>query len=311
MRNRSYDAIGVCLGLPEAQKEIQPLPRRSDGAAALKVNSNCTPPISSRSSKVTSLPQLAIIANRLEPNWPFPKEALQMDRSVPSRTVVELDDVTKQFENSVCALRGISLKVDAGERVAIMGPSGSGKSTLLNLACGLDEPTSGVVKVDGVSLSRLDDDSRTRLRREKIGMVFQTFNLLSTLTALENASLPLRLQGIGKRDAESRAQEMLERVGMSGRLAHTPDELSGGERQRIAIARALVFKPPLLLADEPTGNLDSATGEEIFVLLADLNRELGATILLVTHNERAIAYCDRILTLRDGRIVKEGLGSRI
>ena len=234
-----------------------------------------------------------------------------MDRAAPAKTVVELDDVTKQFENSVYALRGVSLKVDAGERVAIMGPSGSGKSTLLNLACGLDEPSSGVVKVDGVSLSRLDDDARTRLRREKVGMVFQTFNLLPTLTALENASLPLRLQGLGKRDAESRAQEMLELVGLSGRRAHTPDQLSGGERQRIAIARALVFKPPLLLADEPTGNLDSATGEEIFALLDNLNRELGATILLVTHNETAVAHCDRILILRDGRIVKEDLGSRI
>ena len=234
-----------------------------------------------------------------------------MNRPASSRTVVELEQVTKKFENSVSALRGVDLKVGAGERVGIMGPSGSGKSTLLNLVCGLDEPTSGVVKVDGVSLSLLDDDSRTRLRREKIGMVFQTFNLLSMLTALENASLPLRLQGVGKRDAERRAQEMLERVGLSTRLAHTPDELSGGERQRIAIARALVFEPPLLLADEPTGNLDSATGEEIFVLLDELNRELGATILLVTHNETATAHCDRILTLRDGCIVKEDPGFRI
>ena len=234
-----------------------------------------------------------------------------MDRPAPSRTVVELDGVTKQFDNSVTALSGVDLRVSAGERVAIMGPSGSGKSTLLNLVCGLDEPTSGVVKVDGVSLSLLDDDSRTRLRREKIGMVFQTFNLLSMLTALENASLPLRLQGVGKKEAERRAQDMLERVGLSTRLAHTPDELSGGERQRIAIARALVFEPPVLLADEPTGNLDSATGEEIFVLLDDLNRELGATILLVTHNETAIAHCNRILTLRDGQIVKEDAGFRI
>ena len=231
------------------------------------------------------------------------KESLLPERPAQSTPIVALDEVTKQFENSVCALRGVSLEVQAGERVAIMGPSGSGKSTLLNLICGLDEPTSGVVNVDGVSLSRLDDDSRTRLRREKIGMVFQTFNLLATLTALENASLPLRLQGIGKRDAEERARVMLERVGLSGRLAHTPDQLSGGERQRIAIARALVFRPPLLLADEPTGNLDSETGEEIFTLLDDLNRELGATVLLVTHNETVTAHCDRILTLRDGRVV--------
>jgi putative ABC transport system ATP-binding protein len=186
-----------------------------------------------------------------------------------------------------------------------MGHSVSGKSTLLNMACGLDEPTSGVVKVDGTSLFELDDDARTRLRREKVGMIFQTFNLLATLTALENACLPLRLQGMGWRDAEARGRAMLDRVGLGDRLTHTPDELSGGERQRVAIARALIFKPVLLLADEPTGNLDSATGEEILALLDDLNRDLAATILLVTHNEAAVAHCDRVLTLRDGCIVKE------
>jgi putative ABC transport system ATP-binding protein len=156
-----------------------------------------------------------------------------------------------------------------------------------------------------VALAQIDDDARTQLRREKIGMIFQTFNLLATLTALENASLPLRLQGLGWREAERRAQMMLERVGLRERLGHRPDELSGGERQRVAIARALVFAPPLLLADEPTGNLDSATGNEILTLLDDLNRQLGTTILLVTHNEAAAAHCDRVLTLSDGCIVKE------
>jgi putative ABC transport system ATP-binding protein len=184
-----------------------------------------------------------------------------------------------------------------------MGPSGSGKSTLLNLACGLDVPTSGTVAVGGVELSSLGDDDRTRLRREKIGMVFQTFNLLATLTALENVALPLRLQGLRRKEAERRASSMLGRVGLTQRTAHRPDELSGGERQRVAIARALIFQPPLLLADEPTGNLDSATGEEILRLLDDLQQEYRSTLVMVTHNAVAARFCHRIITLRDGRIV--------
>jgi putative ABC transport system ATP-binding protein len=181
-----------------------------------------------------------------------------------------------------------------------MGPSGSGKSTLLNLICGLDEPTSGSIKLEGVELASLDDDHRTRLRREKLGMIFQTFNLLPTLTAIENAAQPLRLQGLCRRETEERAMAMLDRVGLKTRAHHRPDELSGGERQRVAIARALI-----LLGDEPTGNLDSATGEEILRLLDDLHREYNNTILLVTHNDLAAAFCDRILTLRDGQFVKE------
>jgi putative ABC transport system ATP-binding protein len=186
-----------------------------------------------------------------------------------------------------------------------MGPSGSGKSTLLNLVCGLDEPTSGSVKVEGVELSGLTDDARTRLRREKIGMIFQTFNLLPTLTAGENVALPLRLQGLSKHEAERRAAAMLVRVGLNSRAVHRPDELSGGERQRVAIARAVIFKPPLLLGDEPTGNLDSATGEEILHLLDDLHREYNSTLLLVTHNAQAACHCDRIVTLHDGRIIRD------
>ncbi|HJQ23612.1 MAG TPA: ABC transporter ATP-binding protein [Blastocatellia bacterium] len=228
-----------------------------------------------------------------------------MDQASLPGSILELENVTKEFGNQVRALNSISLQVKLAERVAIMGPSGSGKSTLLNLSCGLDEPTTGVVRISGAALAQLDDDARTRLRREKIGMIFQTFNLLATLTALENASLPLRLQGLGWREAERRARGMLERVGLRERLSHRPDELSGGERQRVAIARALIFAPPLLLADEPTGNLDSATGNEILTLLDELNRQLGTTILLVTHNEAAAAHCDRVLTLRDGCIVKE------
>jgi len=221
--------------------------------------------------------------------------------------MIQLENVSRDYGDGkvVHALNNVSLKIDRGERVAVMGPSGSGKSTLLNLICGLDEPTSGVVNIDGVNIASLNDDARTRLRREKIGMVFQTFNLLSTLTALENVSLPLRLQGLSRREADHRARAMLERVGLGGRVTHRPDESSGGERQRIAIARALIFQPPILLADEPTGNLDSKTGEEILSLLDDLHREFGATILMVTHNEEAAAHCDRILRLRDGGVVKE------
>jgi putative ABC transport system ATP-binding protein len=222
--------------------------------------------------------------------------------------MIELKNVSREYGNTkvVYALNNVSLSIAPGERVAVMGPSGSGKSTLLNLICGLDEPTSGVIKIDGVNIAALNDDARTRLRREKIGMVFQTFNLLPTLTATENVSLPLRLQGVTRREAEQRANAMLERVRLGGRVTHRPDQLSGGERQRIAIARALIFQPPVLLADEPTGNLDSATGEEILYLLDDLHREFNTTILLVTHNEEAAQYCDRILRMRDGKVISAG-----
>lgn len=221
--------------------------------------------------------------------------------------MIQLVKICKEYSvgKTVQALRGLDMSVGHGERVAVMGPSGSGKSTLLNLICGLDEPTSGIIKLDGVELSSLGDDDRTRARRVKIGMIFQTFNLLPTLTAVENVSLPLRLQGCGRHQAEERACAMLCRVGLKHREVHRPDELSGGERQRVAIARALVFRPPLLLADEPTGNLDSVTGEEILNLLDDLHREFKSTLLLVTHNELAAGRCDRILTLHDGQFVKE------
>jgi putative ABC transport system ATP-binding protein len=221
--------------------------------------------------------------------------------------MIELHNVSKDYGDGqpVHALRNVHLRIERGERIAVMGPSGSGKTTLLNVICGLDEPSSGIVRFEGVELSKLSDDERTRLRREKIGMIFQTFNLLPTLTTLENVSLPLRLQGLSRRDADARARAMLERVGLRERITHHPDALSGGERQRVAIARALIFHPPLLLADEPTGNLDSATGDEILNLLTDLHRDLNMTILMVTHNPRAAAFCDRILTLRDGQVVKE------
>ncbi|HWQ32392.1 MAG TPA: ABC transporter ATP-binding protein [Blastocatellia bacterium] len=221
--------------------------------------------------------------------------------------MILLKDVSRDYGDGklVHALSHVSLRIERGERVAVMGPSGSGKSTLLNLICGLDEPTAGTISIDGVEIAALDDDARTRLRREKIGMIFQTFNLLPTLTATENVALPLRLNGTAKAAAEQRAIAMLSRVGLGSRAAHKPDQLSGGERQRIAIARALIFEPPLLLADEPTGNLDSHTGEEILSLLDDLHREFNTTILMVTHNEEAAAHCTRIIRLRDGSIVKD------
>ena len=221
--------------------------------------------------------------------------------------MIQLTNVSKYYgdQGVVQALHKLSMTVEQGERVAVMGPSGSGKSTLLNLICGLDQPTSGSIKLEGIELAALDDDRRTRLRREKLGMIFQTFNLLPTLTALENVALPLRLQGLRRCETEERATALLQRAGLQARVHHRPDELSGGERQRVAIARALVFRPPILLGDEPTGNLDSTTGEEILRLLDDLHREFNTTVLLVTHNDLAAAFCDRILTLRDGQFVKE------
>ncbi len=224
-----------------------------------------------------------------------------------TQITINLEQVCKNYGDGqvVHALRDINLSVAQGERVAVMGPSGSGKSSLLNLICGLDDPTSGAVSVAGITLSDLNDDQRTRMRREKIGMIFQTFNLLPTLSAIENAALPLRLQGMGRKEAEKRATTMLERVGLKTRITHRPDQMSGGERQRVAIARALIFSPPLLLGDEPTGNLDSATGEEILALLDDLHKEFNSTLFLVTHNDLAASFCDRVITLRDGRILKE------
>jgi len=221
--------------------------------------------------------------------------------------ILRLDAVTKVFDglSAVTALRGVSFAISEGERVAIMGPSGSGKSTLLNLICGLDDPSSGSIFFDGNDLASLNDDKRTRLRREKIGMIFQTFNLLPTLTGIENVALPLRLKGVALRTANEKAVAMLERVGLSGRKEHRPDEMSGGERQRVAITRALIFDPPVLLADEPTGNLDSHTGDEVLHLLDDLHGEFDTTIILVTHDDHAAAHCDRHIALLDGQIVSD------
>lgn len=189
--------------------------------------------------------------------------------------------------------------------VAIVGPSGSGKSTLLNLVGGLDQPSSGQVAIDGETLSSVSDDALTRIRRDKIGIIFQFFNLLPSLTALENVALPLHLRGWKRAEIEARARELLTFVGLGERATHLPEELSGGERQRVAIARALSVQPPILLADEPTGNLDSTTGVEILGLIRDLNRRFETTILLVTHDATVAAACSRVVTLRDGHIVSD------
>lgn len=224
--------------------------------------------------------------------------------------MIKLRGVGKVFRNGrreVVSLRGIELSIDRGETVAIVGPSGSGKSTLLNLIGGLDRPSSGEILIEGRSLASLSDEELTRLRRDKIGFIFQFFNLLPTLTCLENAALPLHLRGWPRKRAYQRARELLELVGLSARLTHLPEELSGGERQRVAIARALAVYPPILLADEPTGNLDTGTGQEILGLIHDLHRRLGTTVLIVTHDQQVAASCRRLVALRDGRIESDSL----
>ena len=201
------------------------------------------------------------------------------------------------------ALQQITLEVCKGEFVAVMGPSGCGKSTLLNLVGGLDVPTSGTIFIRGLSLGKLSDRQLSLFRRENIGIVFQFFNLLPTLTVRENAELPLLLKGVPPAEAGRRAAALLEQVGLSHRLAHGVHELSGGEMQRVAIARALIHNPEIILADEPTGNLDSKTGSDILKLLKTLSEESGTTLLLATHSLEAAHYADRIVNLRDGMIV--------
>ncbi len=222
--------------------------------------------------------------------------------------IVSTQDLTKVYGHgatAVHALRGINLAIQPGEFVAVMGPSGCGKSTLLHLIGGLDRPTSGKVTIEGEDLTRLNDDQVTALRRRKMGFVFQFFNLIPVLNALENAALPMILDGMRPNEAYQRAREWLERVGLGPRLTHRPSELSGGEQQRVAIARALASEPSIILADEPTGNLDSRASEEIAMLLRQISSEWGRTILLVTHDPRIAAYADRIVFLKDGQIVDE------
>ncbi len=221
--------------------------------------------------------------------------------------MIHLEHVSKHFEGRkrVTALTDISVDIPKGEIVSIIGPSGSGKSTLLNLIGGLDRPTSGHIAVDGERLDGLSDDGLTAVRRDKIGFIFQFFNLLPSLSCIENVALPLHLRGWPRKKTEERARELLDLVRLGERVDHLPDELSGGERQRVAIARALSVYPPILLADEPTGNLDTQTGEDILRLISDLHVQLGSTVLIVTHDMTVAATCQRTVTIRDGRIVAD------
>jgi putative ABC transport system ATP-binding protein len=212
--------------------------------------------------------------------------------------------LTRTFEvgeTTVEALRGLDLEVPKGQFVALVGPSGSGKSTFLNLVGGLDRPTGGELWVDGVELSASKEKALTEHRRRRVGFVFQGFNLLPRLTALENVAVPLMFVGVPERERLARARELLVQVGLEGRLEHRPTQLSGGEQQRVAIARALVAQPAIILADEPTGNIDSATGGEIMALLHRLNQDRGVTLLLVTHDPEAAAFAGRVVRLRDGQ----------
>jgi putative ABC transport system ATP-binding protein len=220
--------------------------------------------------------------------------------------MIDLDAVTRQFagKRDVIALDTVSLAIPRGEMVSIIGPSGSGKSTLLNLVGGLDRPTTGQVSIDGERLAGLSDDDLTKVRRDKIGFIFQFFNLLPTLSCVENVGLPLHLRGWPRKKVDERARELLSLVQLDRRMTHLPEELSGGERQRVAIARALSVYPPILLADEPTGNLDSQTSTEIMKVFEGLARS-GQTVIMVTHEADIAAHARRVVLLRDGLIASD------
>lgn len=228
------------------------------------------------------------------------------DATASGPAIVETTDLVKTYgaePNVVHALAGVNVTVQLGEFVAVMGPSGCGKSTLLNLIGGLDTPTSGRIRIDGTDIATLGDEQRTTLRRRRLGFVFQFFNLIPVLNATENAALPLTLDGAP--DADARARQWLTRVGLGDRLGNRPDQLSGGQQQRVAVARALSTDPALVLADEPTGNLDSASATEIAELLATVASEWGRAVLMVTHDPRIASYADRLVLMRDGAIVDD------
>jgi putative ABC transport system ATP-binding protein len=233
---------------------------------------------------------------------------LEVERTVSSKYLVEASGLKKIYKlgkTEVHALRGVDLKASPGEFVAVMGVSGSGKSTLLHLLGALDRPTEGSIKIDGVDLSTLKDSQLADIRSKKIGFVFQFFNLLTRLTALRNVQLPLEIAGASGKEAQKRALEMLKLVGLEDRASHRPTELSGGEQQRVAVARALINNPKILLADEPTGNLDTKTGLEILQLLKQINKEKNKTLIIVSHDLRVAELADRTVNLRDGTVVGE------
>ena len=225
-----------------------------------------------------------------------------MEKGVPAVKVVDLHKVYRLRGEDVHALRGIDLEIPHGEYLSIMGPSGSGKTTLFNMVGGIDRPTKGKVFIDGIDLSKIPSKSMAWLRCRKIGYIFQTFNLIPVLTAMENVTLPMIFAGVDREERQRRAREILESVGLGDRLNHRPSELSGGQQQRVAIARALANNPVIILADEPTGNLDLHTGLEIISLLREMNKEKGVTVMAATHDLKMIDVSDRIVYLRDGLI---------
>ena len=263
---------------------------------------------------MTSTPTLA---PERRPTQPAPTLALRPDHPAAptpaAAPILEARDVTKRYElgrTTVEALRGVSMAVAPGEFVALMGPSGSGKSTLLQLLGGLDQPTTGAIVFEGNDISHLTDGQATKLRRERTGFVFQAFNLIPLLSVRENIELPFTIAGASK-DARERVQQVIELVELTGKEGHRPDQLSAGEQQRVAVARALVTRPSVLLADEPTGNLDYTNSGELLDALWRSCEEHGQTIVLVTHDARAAAYADRVLVIGDGRIEEEiDLGRR-
>ena len=219
--------------------------------------------------------------------------------------MIQLTGITKEYQMGtqiVHALRGVDLTIEKGEMVSIMGPSGSGKSTLMNVIGCLDLPTSGTYTLDGLDVSAMSDDEQARVRNRRIGFVFQQFNLLPRTSALKQVALPLMYAGVGRRERYAMAKTALETVGLGDRIDHRPDELSGGQQQRVAIARALVVEPNIILADEPTGALDTQSGEEILNLFVDLNRERGMTVVVVTHDPDVVHHTQRTIWIRDGRI---------